>query len=313
MERVHSSRIIAGVDVGKRWLDAAIVERTDQVRVGNDAAGIGQLCAWFVRHGVGMVGMEATGGYERDARLALEAAGIDVVLHQPIEVKLFAKLNRLRSKTDKADARLIALATAQMGRQPKTADPALMELAERLTAYEQVSDQLAELRTFLESLRLADLIATMRRQIDELKALKAALAAQMLAAIKASPALMARHRLLTSLPGIGPIVAASLVVRMPELGQMQRGQAASLAGVAPHARDSGQWQGKRFISGGRSRPRRMLYLAAMAARRHDATLKRFADALAQRGKPPKLIIVAIMRKLVEAANLVLKRNHPWTQ
>lgn len=313
MERVKSSTAIAGVDVGKRWLDAAIVGRAEHVRVANDTAGIGQLYDWFAGHGVGIVGMEATGGYERNARLALEAAGVEVVLHQPIEVKLFAKLTRQHGKTDRADARLIANATARIGREAKPADPALMELAERLTAHEQVSDQLAELRTFLESLRLADLVATMRRQIDELKALKATLAAQVLAAIKASPALLARHRLLTSLPGIGPIVAASLVVRMPELGQMQRGQAASLAGVAPHARDSGQWQGMRFISGGRSRPRKMLYLAAMAARRHDPSLKRFADALALRGKPPKLVIVAIMRKLIEAANLVLKRNQPWTK
>lgn len=98
---------------------------------------------------------------------------------------------------------------------------------------------------------------------------------------------------------------------MPELGQMKRGQAASLLGVAPFDRDSGQYRGLRFITGGRSRPRRMMYLASLAAKRCDPALKAFAQRLAQNGKPPKLINVAIMRKLVEAANLVLARGTPW--
>ena len=96
-----------------------------------------------------------------------------------------------------------------------------------------------------------------------------------------------------------------------ELGQMRRGQAASLIGVAPFDRDSGQWKGQRFISGGRTRPRRMLYLAAVTAKRFDPTLKAFAQGLIARGKPAKLVTVAVMRKLIEAANLVLSRGQPW--
>ena len=92
---------------------------------------------------------------------------------------------------------------------------------------------------------------------------------------------------------------------------MRRGQAASLIGVAPFARDSGQYRGQRFIGGGRSRPRRMLYLAALAAKRCDPSLKAFAQSLLARGKPPKLVVVAVMRKLIEAANIVLSRGQPW--
>ncbi len=98
---------------------------------------------------------------------------------------------------------------------------------------------------------------------------------------------------------------------MPELGHMRHGQAAALAGVAPYDRDSGQWRGQRFITGGRARPRRMLYLAALGAKRFDPSFKAFAQQLASRGKPAKLIVVAVMRKLVEAANLVLARAKPW--
>lgn len=312
MEQVKSSTLVGGVDVGKHRLDAAIQGIGSQFEIGNDAQGIARLVGWFIEHGVGRVGIEATGGYERKLRVALEADGIEVVVHQPIEVKLYGRLSRQHAKTDAADARLIAAATGVISRPPKRADPQLAELSERLTAYEHITDQLMSLRTFTDSVSLDDLAATIHEQIGHLAALKASLARQLIVAIKASNALKARYELLMSLPGIGPIVAASLLVRMPELGSMSRGQAASLIGVAPHARDSGQWRGQRFIAGGRSRPRRMLYLAALAARRCNPILRQFADHLVAAGKPPKLAIVALMRKLIEAANLVLKRNQPWT-
>lgn len=312
MEQDKTSTVLAGIDVGKFRLDAAIGGSTHALGVDNDADGIGLLLDWFRAHGVTRVGMEATGGFERPVRLALEAEGIAVVLHQPAEVKAYGRLSRQRAKTDPADARLIAAATAVIDRPARPADPALIRLGERLTAYEQIADQLMELRTFRQSLSLPDLIGLIDLQIAALKALKQTLARTLLDAIKACAALRRRYELLTSLPGIGPIVAISLLVRMPELGDMQRGQAASLLGVAPHARESGQWKGQRFIAGGRSRPRRMIYLAALAARRHDKTLNAFADRLSARGKPPKLAIVAVMRKLIEAANLVLKRQLPWS-
>jgi transposase len=312
MEHSKFSTAIAGVDVGKFNLDAAIEGVGTQFQTSNDAHGIKALCDWLSRHDVRRVGMEATGGYERPLRLALEAEGIEVVVHQPIEVKLYGRLSRQHAKTDATDARLIATATAAIRRPAKPADPALLELAERLTAYEHITDQLMSLRTFKESVSLPDLIVLIEAQIDQLKALKAALCRQLLEAIRRCPPFRVRYDLLTSLPGVGPVVAISLIVRMPELGQMQRGQAASLLGVAPHARDSGRWKGQRFISGGRTRPRRMLYLAALAARRYDKTLSSFANTLIARGKPPKLAIVAIMRKLIEAANIVLKRQQPWT-
>jgi transposase len=312
MEQVKTSTINAGIDVGKFKLDVAIGESAEAVTVNNDAAGIAKLVDWLTGHGVSRVGMEATGGYERAVRLALEAEGLQVVVHQPIEIKLFGRISRQHAKTDASDARLIAAATAAILRPAKPADPALVELGERLTAYEHVADQLMSLRTFRQSVSLIDLIELIDRQIDQLKAIKQTLCRQLLIAIKACGTLRTRYALLISLPGVGPVVAISLIVRMPELGQMQRGQAASMLGVAPHARDSGKWQGQRFITGGRARPRRMVYLAAMAARRHDSKLADFANRLIAAGKPPKIAIVAVMRKLIEAANLVLKRQAPWT-
>ena len=311
MEQGKTITKIAGVDVGKCWLDAAVHGGLEVRRFANDPAGLLALLAWLGEAGVTRVGFEATGGYEQDLRGALDTAGLEAVMHQPVEVKLFAQLKRLRVKTDRADALLIAAATAQVDAVKAAADPRLQALAERLTAYEQISDQLAQMKTAMEHVRLEDLAAQLGAQMLSLKAFKDRLARQVICAIKAETDLAERYALLMSLPGVGPIVAASLVVRMPELGSMARGQAAALLGVAPYARESGQWKGQRFISGGRQRPRRMIYIAALSAKRHDPSLRAIAERLAAAGKPPKVILVALMRRLIEAANLVLTRGQPW--
>lgn len=311
MEQSKCNTKTAGVDVGKRWLDVAVHGLDEPLRVANGPAGLAELIVWLKAREVGRVGMEATGGYERGLRAALEAAGLEVVVHQPLEVRLFARLKRFKAKNDACDAVLIAAATAQVDTLRAAQDPRLRELAERLTAYEQVADQAATFKTFLEHVTLKDVARQLRAQIRSLEALKAKLAADILVRIKAHDDLAARFDLLNSLPGVGPIVGASLLIRMPELGAMTRGQAASLLGVAPFDRDSGQFKGMRFIAGGRARPRRMLYLAAINAKRFDPSLRAFAERLAARGKPPKVTVVAVMRKLIEAANLVLARGQPW--
>lgn len=313
MKRGKTSTKCGGIDVGKRWLDGAVHGLPETMRVTNDSVGIAKLIAWLRGHGVTRVGLEASGGYERQVRSELEAAGLEVVVHQPLEVRLFARLKRLRAKNDRIDAALIAAATAQLDAVKAAADPRLQELADRLTAYEQISDQLAELRGFMEQVRLKDVARDLRLAIARLAKLKQKFALEVLRRLKACADLLARFRLLQSLPGVGPIVAASLVVRMPELGQMQRGQAAALLGVAPFDRDSGQFKGLRFISGGRRRPRRQVYMAALSAQRCDPTFKATADKLLARGKPKKLVLVAVMRRLIEAANLILARGQPWTR
>jgi transposase len=313
VEQRQSSTKIAGVDVGKHRLDVALHGLEDRFETTNTRTGVGELIDWLKAREVGRVGLEATGGYERELREGLAAAGFEVVVHQPLEVRLFARLKRRRAKNDRLDAALIAAATAQVEAVKAAQDPRLTELAERLTAYEQITDQVAELKTFLEQVRLKDLRRSLKVQIASLERLKARLLNEVVRGLKGHPDLLARFRLLLSIPGFGPVVAASVAIRMPELGQMRKGQAAALAGVAPFDRESGQWKGCRFIAGGRSRVRRMLYLAGLAAKRFDPGFRAFADALIARGKPPKVAIVAVMRKLIEAANLVLGRGQPWVK
>ena len=171
MERGKTSTKCAGIDVSKRWLDASVHGVEGVIRVANAAAGWSELIGWLGEQGVTRAGLEASGGYERQVRTALEAAGLEVVVHQPLEVRLFARLKRLRAKNDRLDAALIAAATAQTDAVKAAADPRLQELAERLTAYEQVTDQLAELKAFMEHVRLKDVAAALRAQIRSLAAL----------------------------------------------------------------------------------------------------------------------------------------------
>lgn len=312
MEQGKTSTKIAGVDIGKRHLDVAMHGSEDEARFDNTPAGLAQLGDWLARRNVRRVGMEASGGYEKGVCRFLQEGRFEIVLHQPLEVRLFARLKRRRAKNDRLDARLIAAATAQVEAVKAAADPYIAELAERMTAYEQAADLLAQARTYREHTRLADLRADLADQIRILAARKKALAADLVRRIRARVDLAKRFDLLLSLSGIGQIVAAALIIRMPELGAMDHGQPSALLGVAPFDRDSGEWKGRRFIGGGRARPRRLVYIAALAARRTDPGLKAFADRLAAKGKPPKAVLVAVMRKLIEAANLVLKRKTPWT-
>jgi transposase len=313
MNSMHTNTRIAGIDVGKARLDVALAgDAGAAFDCPNTAAGHDGLIARLGELGVRRVGLEASGGYERAVRERLAAAGLEVVVHQPLEVRLFARLRRRRAKNDRLDAALIAEATAHVETLKAAADPRLADLAERLTAYEQASDLVTQLKTHLEHTSLPDLLARLHVQLTGLLAHKQALARDLEQRLRAHADLARRFELVRSLPGVGVIVALGLVIRMPELGAMRLGQPAALLGVAPFDRDSGAARGQRHIAGGRSRPRRLIYLAALAARRCDPACKAFADRLASAGKAPKLVIVAIMRKLIEAANLILKRDTPWT-
>lgn len=311
MKRSEISMKSAGIDVAKATLDVALAEGDERLKTANTAEAFAALAEWLSAQGVRRVGLEASGGYERAIAEHLRGRGFEVVVHQPAEIRAFARFKRIKAKNDRIDAKVIALATAQVEGVKAANDPRLVELAEWMTAYEQAADRVAQMKTCLEHVTLAELKAGLLAQIKQARLWKAQLLRDILKRIKACPDLARRYALLQSLPGCGPVVAASLVVRMPELGALQHGRAASLIGVAPWDRDTGQSSGKRHIGGGRSRPRRMLYIAALAASRFDPGLRAFAQRLLAAGKPPKVALAALMRKLIEAANLVLARGTPW--
>jgi transposase len=311
MEQRKTSTKVGGIDASKAKLDAAVHGLEEVGAFGNDEAGWEALAAWLGERQVGRVGIEATGGYERGVSAHLRRLGFVVVVHQPAQLRAFARFKRIKAKNDRMDAAVIAAATAQTDTVRAASDPELVELADRLTAYEQAADLVAQLKTMLEHVGLPDLRGQYEAQLKALKLWKAKLAKDLVGRIRQPPVLLRRFDLLRSLPGVGEIVAASLLLRMPELGSMSRGQAASLLGVAPFDRDSGRSSGQRHIFGGRARARRMIYLASAVAKRIDPALKAFAHRLASAGKKPKVVLVAVMRKLIEAANTVLGRGTAW--
>jgi transposase len=312
MKHEDDTTKVAGVDVSKDKLDIIDHRSGDHLKIANDVDQFAALGAWLRAHGVVRVGMEATGGYEHAVRIWLDKAGFGVVVHQPAEVKHFAKFKRIRIKTDKADAALIAAATVFCERTQRPYDAVLDELCQIMTFYEHVTTQLAQCRGFGEHAGEGFVREHNDALIEMLEEQKKAVEAQMKARIEADPDLLERYDILHSIPGIGDIVSLSLLIRMPELGQLEDGQAASLLGVAPFQQQSGKFQGQTIIQGGRERPRRHVYLAAIGAiRTKRAPYGKFAQALKARGKAKKVALVAVMRKLIELANLLLKQKRHW--
>lgn len=303
---------VAGVDVGKAWLDGAVVGLSGQPRMRNDAAGWGRLTDWLKESGVHLVGMEATGGYERGLAAALREAGFQVRVLQPAQVRAFAMFRLQRAKSDRIDALLIAQATAASLGHDNKPDPRLEPLAEHLTLIEQIEEDLARAKTRLESFRQQRQQDLIIAEIARLKAWRRAEINALQTQLTAWPDIARRLELALSVPGVGLRTAIALILRMPELGSISREQAASLAGLAPFNRDSGKQHGARHIHGGRTRLRTSLYAAALpAAFRWNPNLVALYKRLITKGKPHKLALVACARKLLIFLNTVLQRGQPW--
>jgi transposase len=308
----QSSTIVAGIDTGKAFLDVAMQDRPDGWRVTNDPPGWHQLAARFRDEGVGRVGIEASGGYERGVVAHLRAAGLQVVLHQPIQVRAFASMTLRRAKNDRLDARLIAAFTAMRADTRAAPDPRLRAFVDLLNFIEQAEEDMIRAKTRLEH----QAEPRLRRQIEgDLVRAKARRDREILhleKALRVHADLGRRLDLVRSVPGIGMRTALALVVAMPELGTLSREQAAALAGLAPFDRDSGKSHGTRHIAGGRARIRTALYAAALpASYRWNKSLVAMRERLTQRGKSHKQTMIACARKLLIYANTVVQRDTPW--
>lgn len=308
----QSITTVAGIDTGKAFLDLAVIPGGPVFRVGNDPQGWREAIERLQRAGVERVGIEASGGYERGAVIALEQVGLAVVRHQPAQIRLFARMRLQRAKNDRIDAQVIAAFTALVHPQRPPTDPQLQALGDHLVYIEQLGEDIARLKTRLEHQhdeRLAELIKT---DIALLKRRQAVERGMLEAALRLDAALSRRLDLLLSVPGIGLPTALALVIQMPELGSITREQAAALIGLAPFDRDSGQHRGQRHIAGGRARPRKALYAAALpAAFQWNRQLVALYRRLRANGKAHKQALVACARKLVIFANTVLARDTPW--
>ncbi|MDH5537602.1 MAG: IS110 family transposase [Betaproteobacteria bacterium] len=254
---------------------------------------------------------EATGGYERAVVAAVAAAGVPVVVANPRQVRDFARGTGQLAKTDRIDAGLLALFAERVRPTPRPLGDAATQLLDALlTRRRQLLEMLVAEKNRLGFAPrplhrgIRQHIRWLERRVDEVTA-------ELAAQIEASPVWRAKEDLLRSVPGVGPIVSATLLGELPELGTLSHKQIATLVGVAPLARDSGTLRGKRMVYGGRAPVRTALFLAALCGRRWNPQLKVFYERLIAAGKPKKVALIACARKLLTILNAMVRDGERW--
>lgn len=308
MDRTH---VFVGIDVSKAQLDVGFAPKSEVLSVGNADEGISTIVEHLAKLDVALVVLEATGGLETRITAALSAAGIPVVVVNPRQVRDFARATGRLAKTDAIDARI--LAEFAMAVRPKIRalpDEATSELkalsARRRQLTEMIVAEKNRLGSASKSVR-PNIEAHIRWLKDELDRIDD----DILQLIKNNSSFKGKDTLLRSAPGIGPVISATLLCQLPELGSLNRKQIAALVGVAPFNRDSGKFKGKRVVWGGRTHVRRALYMGTLVATRFNPVIKAFYNRLLEAGKSPKVALVACMRKLLTILNAMIKHQQAW--
>lgn len=310
-EQETKAKSNVGIDVGKCWLDAHVLPAGESLRVANNCEGIRKLKRWLWRFDIALVVVEATGKWHRRLRRSLDASAIAVAVVDPFRVRMFAKAQGIFAKTDQLDARVLALFAAILAPPMRPPPPqALEELKELVVARASAVEQQTALKNQLSAAVGKFLMRQLARRIASGAKEIAALEGEILKRIRTDQGLARRYAILTSIPSFGPVVAASLIAGLAELGTCTTKQIAMLAGLAPIANESGQRQGARVIWGGRAAVRRILYLAAITAARFNADMRAFYQRMADR-KPAKVALIAVARKLIVLANTLVSQNRTW--
>jgi transposase len=303
---------VIGIDVSKDKLDVHVLPAAEAFAVPRNGAGIEELAGRLQALAPAVIAIEATGGFETVVAAGLAGAGLPVVVVNPAQIRAYAKAVRRRAKTDALDAAVIAdFARATRPEVRPLPDAATQLLAGLVARRRQIVDMMAaegQRERRVDTQRLRKSIARVRKTLEaELAELDREIGEE----VRGSPAWRDKEDLLVSVPGVGPVVARTLLAELPELGRLDRREIAALAGLAPFTRQSGQWRGKSFIGGGRASVRTVLFLAAMTAARWNPQLKAFRDRLVQAGKPKMVALVAVARKLLTILNAIIRDNKPW--
>jgi transposase len=311
-EARSANPVYVGIDVCKDHLDVYLHPLALSQRITNRKDGLRRLKRLLVDHPVHLIVMEATGKHHRLAHRSLSQSGLAVAVVNPLRSHLFAKAIGIQAKTDRVDAKMLAILGEALG---PAARPPAPEAIEALQEFVQAHNAATAEHTALVNRHAASqttfLRAELTRRLKSLERHLERLAAEIAKRIAADPVLTRRQEILLSIPGVGHTVAANLLANLAELGSLDRRAVAALVGVAPFADDSGETTGLRHISGGRASPRRALYWAALSASRCNPELHAFYKRLVDSGKKPKVALTAIMRKLIVMANSLLKDDRLW--
>lgn len=301
-----------GIDISKATLDVHACPSGINRQFANTAKGHKTLMAWLDQWVVERIAYEATGTYHRALEAAL--ARMPCVKLNPERARRFAQATGSLAKTDRIDAAMLArmAATLQPPVRPAKSERQ-MQLAELINARDGLVRDRTAIKNREKNLTIAILKRHCQQRLDQIARHIDALDAEIAQIIAADPALARRHEILSSIGGLGTLTANQLIATMPELGTLENKQAASLAGLAPVARQSGQWKGKSFIRGGRANVRQALYMPALVAARFNPDLKAKYKQLIAQGKPAKVAITAVMRKLLVTANALIKADRTWVK
>ena len=311
-ERSAASRAYIGLDACKAWLDIHIHPVGRTLRVANTGAGLKRLRRVVADHDVALAVIEATAKYHRLAHRTLHGWGLAVAVVNPLRPRLFAEASGTLAKTDRMDARMLAM-FAQSLEPPAT--PPVPELVEELQELVRARQAATADATALANRRGASQVAYLKRElarrIKSVRSHIARLDAEIERRIADDPALARRYQILRSIPSIGPVAAATLAVCLVELGRLSNKAIALLVGLAPIACDSGDKTGQRHIKGGRAHLRPPAYMAALTASRINPDLAAVYRRLRDNGKVAKVALIAVMRKLVVLANALIREDRLW--
>ena len=310
----ESRRVTAcvGIDVSKDRLDVHVLPSGQAFAVARDGKGLDSLVGRLGALDVSLIVLEATGGFETTVAAALASAGLPLAVVNPRQIRSFAKALGKLAKTDAIDAEVIALFADKVRPQirpvPTSDARALGELVARRRQVVEMIGMEANRRRHATDKRLAK---TIDRHVAFLEKELAAIDADIDTDVRASPAWRETEDLLSSVPGVGPVTARTLIAELPELGGLCRRKLAALVGVAPFNRDSGAWRGHRMIGGGRTSVRNVLYMAALSAIRHNPVVSATYHRLVNRGRPKKVAIIACLRQLLTILNAIARTKSPW--
>ena len=300
-----------GIDISKDHLDVHRLPGDERRRFDNSKAGHKALIRWIGDTPARVV-YEPTGYYHRALERALAAAGMPIAKVNPRQARRFAEATGNLAKTDALDAAMLTRMGAVLSLEARSVPSGIInDLRDLRTARNAlIKDQVAAL-TRAKAITLPLLKRQNAARLKQIEAQREAVDAEINALIQGDPDLAQRFAILCSIPGIAEVSAAMLLIEMPELGSLDEKQVAALAGLAPIARQSGNWKGKSFIRGGRQQVRQGLYMPALVAIRFNADLKTKYEQLIKAGKAPKQAITAVMRKLIILANALLKKGRQW--
>ena len=302
-----------GVDISKDALDVHFHPEGASARFGNDKKGFAALIKWLGGRAIARIVYEPTGAYHRAFEARFLEAGFTLAKVNPRQARRFAEAIGVNAKTDAVDAAMLARLGAMLEPRAVSSDSqTLNDMKELLVARRALVKDRTAAQNRAQQRSLALLKAQLADRLQQIDRQIAAINAALRSRLAADPALKARFDILVSIPGLGQVTALALLIDMPELGALENKCAASLAGLAPMARDSGQWKGKRCIRGGRAELRQALFMPALVAVRFNPDLKVVYERLTAAGKAPKVALVAVMRKLITLANALLKKGAAWT-